>query len=477
MSGLFGELQRTAQAIAAQSQGVFVSGKNMANVNNAAYARQRVVLGDRGVVQTSLGPQSLGVEALGLQQVRDKLLDSQILRETALMTSLETQSDALFKAEAALGQNIDSSRDATSIEGADSSGASNGIGQALDTLFNAFNGLAATPRSESQRQALYQQAQTLVERFNLVDGRLEAIQGDLTEQMSGDVDTVNSLLSTISDLNRQIGQYEVAEPGSALDLRDQRQAKLEELSKYVDFRTQAVPGSTSQIQILSQDAGGADVVLLNGANTPAGVTFTGTGFTGGIPPTALALKGGRLQGALTVRDGAVADLRTSLDNFAEQIVTSFNAAYNPGGTSTDFFDPAGTTAATIALDPSLSSANIRATATGNPGDNEIALAVYNLSTATFATGAGDSIDGSFGTYYRSVVSDLANATASAESRYDDQSTLQRLMVERRDSVSGVSIDEEMTNLIKYQRAFDASARVMRMLDEMLNTVVNRLTAG
>ena len=476
MSGLFGELHRTAQALAAQSQGVFVSGKNMANVNNTAYARQRVVLGDRGVVQTPLGPQSLGVEALGLQQVRDKLLDSQILRETALMTSLEVQSDAFFKAEAALGQNIDRASDSTYIEGADSSGASRGIGEALGNLFNAFSSLSASPRSESERQSLYQQARTLVDRFNVVDGRLEAIQGDLTEQMSGDVDTVNGILQTISDLNRQIGQYEVGDPGSALDLRDQRQAKLEELSKFVDFRTQAVPGSSSQIQILSQDAGGADVVLLNGANTPTGLAFTGTGFTGGNPPVALALRGGRLEGALTARDGAIASLRTSLDGFAAQLVTTFNATYNPGGAYSNFFDPAGTTAATIALDPSLSSATVRATISAtDPGANDIALAVYGLASTTFSTGAGDSIDGTFGSYYRSVVSDLANATASAESRYEDQSTLQRLMVERRDSVSGVSIDEEMTNLIKYQRAFDASARVMRIIDEMLNVVVNRLT--
>jgi len=474
MSGLFGELHRTSQALAAQSQGVFVSGKNMANVNNPAYARQRVVLGDRGVVQTKLGPQSLGVEALGLQQVRDKLLDSQILRETALMTALETQADTLFKAEAALGQNINRSDDSTHIEGADSSGSSRGIGQALDSLFNAFNGLAANPRSASQRQSLYQQARTLVDRFNIVDGRLNAIQSDLDVQMAADSDTVNAILVTISDLNRQIGQYEVGAVGSALDLRDQRQAKLEELSKFLDFTVQPVGTSGSQIQILSQDPLGAGVILLSGANDPTGVSFNGTGFDGGNPPVTLRLLGGRLQGALTARSGTIATVRGSLDALAAQLVGAFNNAYNPGGTATNFFAPAGTTAATIALDPSLNAGNIRATAGIDPGANDIALVVYALSSTTFSTGSGDAIDGTFGTFYRSVVSDLANATASAESRYDDQSTLQRLMVERRDSVSGVSIDEEMASLIKYQRAFDASARVMRMIDDMLETVVTRL---
>jgi flagellar hook-associated protein 1 FlgK len=104
----------------------------------------------------------------------------------------------------------------------------------------------------------------------------------------------------------------------------------------------------------------------------------------------------------------------------------------------------------------------------------VALAISELATTTFSTGAGDVIDGSFSSFYRGIVANVANATSSAEGRYEDQSTLQRLVKERRDSVSGVSLDEEMTDLIKYQRAFDASAKVMRVMDEMLDVVVNGL---
>jgi len=103
-----------------------------------------------------------------------------------------------------------------------------------------------------------------------------------------------------------------------------------------------------------------------------------------------------------------------------------------------------------------------------------ALAVADLAGARFSTAGGDSIDGSFGDFYLRAVSDIANSAASASGRYEDQSTLQSLVRQRRDSVSGVSLDEEMTDLIKFQRAFDASARVMRVLDEMLDTVVNGL---
>jgi flagellar hook-associated protein 1 FlgK len=474
MSGLFGELSRTAQALAAQTQGVYTAGRNMANVNNPAYARQRVVLGDKGTAQTPLGPQSLGVEALGLQNVRDRLLDTQVLRETALLKGLEAEVDAYFKAEIALGQNIDRSNDASFVEGADSTGASHGVGEALESFFNAFSALAASPRSDAERQSLYHQAETLVNRFNRADSRLADIQADLDAQVQNDVDRVNSILETIQNLSRQIGRFEVGKPGSALDLRDQRQARLEELSGYIDIDVQDIPGSAGQIRVLGRDSGSNPVVLLNGADTFKPVAFDGTNVTGGNASTALLLRGGRINGLLTARDGAIADTRAGLDRLASQLVTSVNAIYNPAGAGNDFFLAGGLTASTIALDPAINSGTIAATATGEAGANEIATAIANLAVAPFSTGAGDEFDGTFASFYRSIVSDLGNAASTANARFEDQSTLQRLVLDRRDSVSGVSIDEEMTDLIKFQRAFDANARILRAIDEMLQIVVREL---
>jgi flagellar hook-associated protein 1 FlgK len=474
MSGLFGELNRTAQALAAQSQGIFTAGRNMANVNNPAYARQRVVLGDKGTAQTPLGPRSLGVEALYLQNVRDKLLDTQVLRETAFMKSLEAEVDAYFKAEIAIGQQIDTSGESTFIEGAAATGSSHGVGEAMDSFFNAFSALAASPRSAAEKQSLFQQAQTLVSRFNRADGRLSEIQTDLDAQVQADVDRVNSILETIQSLNQQIGRFEVGKPGTALDLRDQRQSKLEELSGYLDVEVQDISDSAGQIRILSRNGAGDPVTLLDGARDFNPLAFDGASVTGGEVSVALDVRGGSIAGSLVARDGAIAQMRTGLDQLARQLAVSVNAAYNPGGASTDFFDAAGLTAATIRLDGALASDNVRASATGDPGANEIALAVSGLSTRVFATASGDGFNGTFGSFYRSLVSDLGNAASSANSRFEDQATLQRLVLDRRDAVSGVSLDEEMTDLMKFQRAFDANARVLRAIDDMLEIVVREL---
>lgn len=474
MSGLFGELQRTAQALNAQSQGIYTAGRNMANVNNPAYARQRVQIGDRGTVQTTLGPQSLGVEVLDLQNIRDALLDGQVVRETSTTSSLSAESDAYSKAELALGQQVSTGQDAEFIDGATTTTSSNSLGEALDNLLNAFSSLAASPRSTGERQVLLQQAQTLASRLHTVDNRLIAVEDDINEQIASDVDEVNALLTTISNLSKQIGRFEVGNPGSALDLRDQRQAKLEELAKYIDIDVEDATAGGGQIRILSRDASNNPVELLDSSKAPTGLTFDGTNVSGGSPATVLSLAGGSIHGNLKARDGAIADLRSGLDTFASQIVTSVNDAYNPGGAGTDFFAAAGTTAATIAVDSTVTVSNIRATNTAEAGANEVALAISQLATKSFSTGAGDLFDGSFGSYYRGLVSDLANTAATTSSLHDDQSTLQNLVLSRRDSVSGVSLDEEMTDLIRYQKAFDASARVMRIVDEMLDTVVNGL---
>ena len=472
MSGLFGELNRTSQALAAQSQGVFTAGRNMANVNNPAYARQRIMLGDRGVVQTSLGSQSLGIEATGLEHIRDTLLDGQVLRETSSMSSLESQADSYFKAQLALGQRIDSQGGASFIDGAASAG--QGIGEALDNFFNAFSSLASSPRSTAERQVLYQRAATLMNGLKSADSRLGALQTDITGQVNNDLATANEVLATISNLNQQINRFEVGNPGSALDLRDQRQARLEELSKIMNVDVENVPNSAGQIRILSRDNADNPVVLLDSAKPFSPLTFDGTNVVGGRPATPLQLVSGRIFGGLTARDGTVADLRTNLDRLAAQLVSAVNGAYNPGGASTNFFDAAGTTAATMAFDSTLTQDNIRTTTSADPGANDIALAVAGLSTTTFATGAGAQFNGTFGSYYRGTVATIANATSNAESLLEDQTTMQRAILERRDSISGVSLDEEMADLTKYQRAFQASARMMRAIDEMLDTVVNRL---
>lgn len=461
MSGLFASLNSSVKALNAHSRAIETTGKNLANVNNSAYARQRVVYGDRGTVETPHGAQSLGLEVLAVQQVRDALIDRQLQRELSLAGSYTAEQSAYQRAQAALGETIDRAAETDT-----------GIGAAMDDLFSAFQSLASRPTDAGERASLIQRASILTDRFQLADTRLSQVQSDLDAQVATDVDDVNRLLETIAELNTQIGRFEITQPGSAVDLRDQRQARIEELAGKINFSV--VEAGTGQINIVVKDDTFADVVLLDRGVVTGPVAFDGTALTGGSPAANLAPASGSIQGALAARDGAVQSLRDDLDRLASQIVTAVNAAYNPTGTTGDFFVAGGTTAGTITLDPSMNATNLKASDGGAAGDNTVALAVAALADQRFTTAGGDQFDGTFGGFYSQTVASLGQALAGANARAEDQSAITDLVRGQRDSVSGVSLDEELADLTRFQRAFQASSRVFSIVDNLLDEVVNRL---
>jgi flagellar hook-associated protein 1 FlgK len=469
MSGLFSALNSSVQALNAQSRAIETAGKNLANVNNPGYSRQRVIFGDRGTVQTPDGAVSLGLEALGIQQLRDALLDKQVMREIALTASYTNEQQGYQRAQASLGETISAT--------ASASGASNttGLGAALSDFFNSFQSLASSPTDSGERQTLLQKAAILTDDFNLTDSRLAQVQSDLDSQIGDDVDTANNLLQQVADLNARIARAEVGHPGSAVDLRDQRQARLEDLAAKLPVETRT--GTDGMVQLVMKDASNADVLLVDGAAVTGPVTFTGTSLTAGAPATAVAFSSGSIYGALAARDGAVQTLRNNLDALAAQLVAAVNKAYNPSATpGANFFDPAGTTAGTIAVASGVTASNL-VTGTGAAGDNSIALAVAAVANSTFSTSASptpDLIDGTLSQFYSASVSNLGQALATANTNVDNQTSVENLVRSQRDGVSGVSLDEEMADLVRYQRAFQASSRVFNVIDDLLNSVVNSL---
>ena len=467
MSGLYATLNASVKALNAHSRAIEVAGKNLANVNNTSYARQRVLYGDRGTYETTEGVESLGLEALYVQQVRDALLDRQVLRETSLKGAFEAEQSGYQRAQAALGESINRS---ASVDTAASTTA--GLGSVIDDFFSAFQSFAARPSDTGERGTLLQSAAILSDRFQLTDQRLAQVQSDLDAQVAADVQSANSLLSAIAALNGQIGRFEINAPGSAADLRDQRQARLEELAAVLPIEVRESGGG--QVQVVTKGADGADVTLVDLATVPGAIAFDGAQLTAGDPPVALAPGAGAIKGALDARDGAVQTLRDDLDRLAAQLVASVNALYNPTGTTGDFFVASGTTAGALRVDPGVTVANLKASDGGAAADNSVALAIAQLALKGFSTTGGDRIDGTFSNYYASSVTRLGQALATANARVDDQNNIEQLVRSQRDAVSGVSLDEEMADLMKFQRAFQASSRVFTLVDDLLDVVVNQL---
>ena len=501
MPGLFGSLTLSAKALQAQQTALEVTGRNIGNVNNPEYARQRVILGERYSVPTSFGPEGTGVELLQVQQIRDALLDRQVVRQISDRSSLDAQEAALKDTELALGDRVDNATTPTSVT--DTSFSTSGISGALDDFFNSFETLSTSPAEIPNRDAAIQSAQILADRFNLADERIAHLQTDSESQIKSDVERVNLILNDIARLNAEIRQAGAAETGGAADLIDKRQAKLEQLAALGKFELSSPTDAPNQVDV---SLGGFLLVTYgvtpNGPNpllytsatpaTSAGLypQSSATGFTkgklsiNGVDVTS-NLTGGSIQGRINAITGGMTTLRSQLKTMADQITTAVNAQYaqddgTGNGTTVSFFSTT-PTSGLMQVNTSLTSANLATGANANPlgtntnaGDNSYVKGIAGLRKTIFSTAAGDKITGKLGDYIRTSIATLAQNIKSVGTRAEEAKVIDTAIRAQRDSVSGVSLDEETTNILRFQRAYQANAKVISVLDTMLDAVINSM---
>ncbi len=472
MAGLFGALTYSRQALSAQSAGLQVTGRNLANVNTTGYARQRVTLETVGTVGTGVNAQSFGVQATGVQSLRDKYLDAQVASENSVTSMLQAKYDSMGRAQAGLGETIDRAADSSSI--GDTTGNTSGINGALSDFFNAFQALSADPTSTAQKQVLMQSAGSLADKLNSADNNLATEQAGDTQRVSGDVDDANGLLKDIASLNAQIGSAEAGSTGSAADLRDQRQAKIEALAQKMNISVSTSADHPNQVQISTRDSQGNAVALVDRDHVVAPLSFDGTNVSAGTGSQAktLNISGGSIAGTLQARDGVVAGLRANLKTLANQLTSAVNTAYNPGGTGANFFAASPTGGRLLQVDSATSAGTVHAGSPGDAGANDLALAVAGVASKKFSTTGGDAVNGTLSGYYSGVVSNFGAQLSGTSSQITDQGLVSTQINSQRDSVSGVSLDEETTNLMQYQRAFQASSRVISVIDSMFDDVMS-----
>jgi len=469
-NGLYDVLRMGLSSLRAQSRAIETVGRNMANVNNPTYARQRVIFGD----VSPTGSASVGVDVIEVQQVRDVLLDRQLVREKSGAAALEAETAAYERGEAAMGETISSVSDPSLA----ATTGSNSLTNAMAGFFGAARQLSVDPTNSTQKQMFVQTAKTMTERFQFSNDRLAEVQADLTNQVSNDVDKANVLLTTIKELNLMIATQESKTGTKALTLRDQRQARVEDLAQVMNFKTTTLPDAPNQIQITATSASGVDTVILSGGTTLETLAFAGAALRVVSSNTALTLTGGSTKGHLTARDGALQTLRNSLNLLAKQMVTSVNAAYNPSGTGQNFFDPAGTNASSIQLASGLTGLNVRASVAGGAaGDSSVAQAISKLDIRSFSSTSGDAINGTMGESYSAAISLFSYSLSQSRMNHENQTGVLNIVRGQRESTSGVSLDEEAAELMKFQRAYQASARVISVVDQMLDIVVNSLGRG
>lgn len=545
MSGLISSLVNSNGALRVHSKSLEITGKNLANINNRGYSKQRVDVGDRGSIQNGIATESMGVEALELRQNRDALLDKSVMREINSSSSLEAAKKVLESAETALGQFLDRTKDSTSIQNAPGSNGG-GISDALSDFFNAWESFSVKPNDVGEKQLLMAKAQILAEKINATDKRLAQVQADVDAQITTDVGVVNNLLAEIAKTNEYIAKAELVKPNSAVDLRDQRQAKLEELAKYVDVTFSPSPDGLGQIIVKS-----GDNVLVDG-KTVTGQTIDSSGAISGpysYDETSSDFKynnatlsgnlpAGKISAQLSTSIDNIQSTRSQIKDLAIQLKQEVNNTYNANGGTGNFFNFSITSADLLDLQfnssmsptAGASGGNVRAlkvaelgtkiytpttkseltsASSHNLSDGESVTVgsnsyiVEKLSDTSFMLKSTDTppvyadmtgdlnitrtntttlpvfgrkldFAGSFSSNFNKTVTILAQELNTTNVRLEDQKLSENMAVANRDQFSGVSQDEEMTDMMKFQRSFQATARHISVIDELLDLVVNRL---
>ena len=469
MLGLFGTLNLGTRSLQTQQAGVEVTGQNLANVNNPGYARQRLQIQSAVTIDSEVGPLGTGAQAIGIEHLRNTLLDAQIRNEQSVGGYWKAQQNGLENAQVTLSEFLDRS---ASTDGTVATGqGALGISSALNSLFNAFQAVSTNPTSLAEKQTLISSAQTLATRMNDVTQGLTGVRDLLNQTIATDVDSANQLLGDIAALNDQIARAELPLGGQANDLRDLRQNKLEELSKLVDIETAIADDGTFSVSIGGQSfVTGKDVTDRLATMGRTG-EFPGTGeivVVSASSQAALPVSGGSIAGGIAVRDGALATLQSDLDTLASALITEVNALHTTGATGANFFD--GTNAGDIRVNAALISdpSEFQSGVPGQAGDNSIALGLARLGGQKLASLGNLTLND----YYGKLTGSFGHALSDANTQVSNYETVNNALLKQRDAISGVSIDEEMTNLLTYQKAYQASAKIISTVDEMLDTVLN-----
>ena len=454
MGGLVDSLTMAARSLQAQQYAMEVTGNNIANVNTPGYSR-RVI--DFAAVPPDAGG---GVEIQGVRAVRDAFIERRLLQEVPLSARSGAMADMLGAVETSFG-----------LPGGS-------LDAQLDEFFSAFAGLADNPASAVARRQALSAGQSLASSFSELAFRLESARRDADQQIQGTVEEINALAERVAQLNAAIPAARLN--GSAQSLEDEQAQLVRRLAEL------------GGVHAIPRDQGGVDLTIGNGRALVAGENAyaleASTSLPGGY--TALSsqgvsltneLTGGTIAGLLYVRDTTIPSYQASLDTLAFETAAQVNVLHtagfdlngNAGGNFFSFSAPpvgVSGAASLIRVDPAVAAdpGAVAAAAVALPGDNGTARAIAALRDARVLSGNSATLLDSWGDLVYRVGADARDATAARETHAD----IVRQVDALRDQVSGVSLDEEALNLLKFQRAYEANAKYFSAIDSMLKTLMD-----
>ena len=463
-------LQIGSSAASAYQTAINVTSENISNVNTPGYSRQTAVLETAPQSANSGGLFSgNGVSVVSIQRSYDAVLQKELVNAQTSQGYDTTQSTAL-----------------QTIQPAFNEVSTDGLGAAIDSFFNSWQDLTSDPTSTAERQGVLTSAQNLVDNFNSVSTNLSSAITSQNTSLVTLTGNINQNLTSIAQLNSQI-KVIGASGGNTNELKDQRDQAIQNLSQQIGVTYTENSDGTTDVNyadngaalVTGSKAGSFSLTPVPPSSSNYTVNLTPVGGAiGVVSPTS-----GTLGATLNLRDTVIPGYQSQVDALASKIATAVDNLQTSGSDLTGtpgiaLFNPAPpatATGATIAVNPLFTTSNIAAAAKGSPSgsaDSSNALTIADLANDTTTMPGGQT----FSNYYNSLVAQVGQDVKTSGNKVTQDQTYSNQLSTLQQSNSGVSLDEELVNLTKYQQSYQASAKVISTVTSMMDCVLNLIGA-
>lgn len=450
MPSIVSTLSLARRALLAQQGAMAVAGNNIANVNTPGYARRRAVLQTTPGLTTMNGYFGGGVDLTNVRSLRDVFIEQQFRRELGQSGWHDSGQQQLEMIEMAIGDLGDT-----------------GLGAVFDRFWNSWHDLAADPTSTGARSIVRETGRSVVTRLRTVNRNLTEQEGLIKGRITSKIDRINEITSEIAELNRYFVRSGV---NVSNELDDRRTVLLDELSR--------IAGAEYRIEengLVSVFIGGVTLVertanrVIEYGNAGEQINLT---IAGGNEEPFEIFNGeiGALQGVI---EDEITEVRRRLDELAVTLASEVNRVHRNGYgldeiSNRNFFDPAVTGIADLAIDDEIESnlSAIAASANGVSGDNQVALAIAELQDSRAIANGNQTM----GDALRATVAWIGARVAESEVNAEGSRLVLDQLAAWRDSVSAVSIDEEMAEMVKLQHAYTAAAKIVNTVNSMFDTI-------
>ncbi len=472
----------------ASKKSLETTGHNIANVNSDGFTRQTVHQSSAPPINSGGLIMGSGVRVTGINRIHDEYVEKRLRDQNSESNFFKSRADKLSQVENIFNE-IDSE----------------GLNKVLNKFFNSFRDLANQPENETIRSIVRENAKLVVKDFRRIKESLRDISRQIGSEVQRSADEINFLLTSVADYNKKIASIE-AVGGESGDLRDKRDVSVKDLSKYFKLHTYADEANQFVIQAegIGSLVSGSSVQYLKANPSPKDLTSSGLEgdmelYLANKPtyPISSNVSGGTFLGLFKTRNSEVLKLMNQMDELAYNVTQSVNAVHRKGFisapletdqngnaitsrkiTGINFFQELNSVSgAADQLDLSNDLKNdlnnlTTALAINRPGDNRVSIAISKLQHEKMLGDMTKTLE----EHFLDSVGQIALASAKANLDKEQSEGVMAQITSIKERISGVSIDEEAANLVKFQQAYDASAKVMATSEEMFRTVLGIMPA-